>query len=83
MIAAQAGPGPSAPSTIAGTTPARHSDDLPTPESPATITIASVRSRSISVPTSRLRPKNIDRWLASNGRRPRYGLPVGVALASR
>ena len=50
--------------------PARQSDDFPTPESPATITSGSTRSRSRSVPASACRPKKSARCSASKACRP-------------
>jgi hypothetical protein len=53
--------GSRAPSTTAGSTPARHTDDLPTPESPATTTKGWLRRRSRRVWISLLRPKKRSR----------------------
>ncbi len=56
-------PSRSAPSVTAGSTPAKQSEDLPTPESPVSTTNGWVRSRSITAETSRERPKK--RWRCS------------------
>jgi hypothetical protein len=47
---------PSPRAATAGSTPARHSDDLPIPESPATTTRGAVRSRSTIAVMSVPRP---------------------------
>ncbi len=73
----QRGPASELPPSSSGSAPARQSDDLPTPDSPVTSTKGSVRKRSTTARTSGPRPKNSARCAASNGRRPRYGLPAG------
>jgi hypothetical protein len=74
-------PSPKPPSSASGSTPARHKDDLPTPESPATTTSGAARRRSTTAPISAARPQNTARCSASKRCRPRYGLPtIGPAV---
>ena len=71
---------PSAPSAIAGSTPALHRDDLPEPESPATTTSGSRRSRSTSSRTAGSRPKNSAQVAVGRGHHPDVdGDGVGAA----